>query len=140
MITDKKILIIGAGLSGIGAARLLLEVGAAPVLYDGNTSLSEEAVRENLPKNSSLRIILGELPKKEREETEVVVLSPGVPVDLPLVEELHENGAVIWGEVELAYHFAKGKLAAITGTNGKTTTTALVGEILRSFYQEVFVV
>ena len=68
MITDKKILIIGAGLSGIGAARLLLEVGAAPVLYDGNTSLSEEAVRENLPKNSSLRIILGELPKKEREE------------------------------------------------------------------------
>ncbi len=140
MIADKKILIIGAGLSGIGAAELLLESGASPVLYDGNASLSEEALREKLPKDSRLSIVLGELPKKEREETEVVVLSPGVPVDLPLVEELRKNGAVIWGEVELAYHFAKGKLAAITGTNGKTTTTALVGEILRSFYQEVFVV
>jgi UDP-N-acetylmuramoylalanine--D-glutamate ligase len=140
MIADKKILIIGAGLSGIGAAELLLESGASPVLYDGNASLSEEALREKFPKDSRLSIVLGELPKKEREETEVVVLSPGVPVDLPLVEELRKNGAVIWGEVELAYHFAKGKLAAITGTNGKTTTTALVGEILRSFYQEVFVV
>lgn len=140
MIADKKILIIGAGLSGIGAAELLLESGASPVLYDSNASLSEEALREKLPKDSRLSIVLGELPKKEREETEVVVLSPGVPVDLPLVEELRKNGAVIWGEVELAYHFAKGRLAAITGTNGKTTTTALVGEILRSFYQEVFVV
>ncbi len=69
-----------------------------------------------------------------------MILSPGVPVDLPLVGELRKNGALIWGEVELAYRFAKGRLAAITGTNGKTTTTALVGEILRSFYEEVFVV
>ena len=85
MIADKKILIIGAGLSGIGAAELLLESGASPVLYDGNASLSEEALREKFPKDSRLSIVLGELPKKEREETEVVVLSPGVPVDLPLV-------------------------------------------------------
>lgn len=140
MITDKKVLIIGAGISGIGAAKLLLEAGGHPVLYDGNLSMSKEKVLGRLPEGSQLEIILGELPQKEKKEAEVVILSPGVPVDLPLVEEFRKNGAVIWGEVELAYHFAKGKLAAITGTNGKTTTTALVGEILRSFYKEVFVV
>ncbi len=140
MIRDKKILIIGSGVSGIGAARLLLEAGAHPVLYDSNERLSQEEVRSRLPENCGIRILLGELPEKEKKETEVAVLSPGVPIDLPLVEEMRRNGVTIWGEVELAYHFAKGKLAAVTGTNGKTTTTALVGEILRSFYQEVFVV
>lgn len=140
MITDKRILIVGAGISGVGAAKLLLETGARPVLYDGNSALSEEKVRSGFGDSSRLQVILGELPEKVKNETEVVILSPGVPVDLPLVEEIRENGAFIWGEVELAYHFAKGKLAAITGTNGKTTTTALVGEILKSFYEEVFVV
>lgn len=140
MIRDKKILIVGAGISGVGAAKLLLDAGARPVLYDGNAGLSEENVRSGFGDSSGLRIVLGELPDKVKKETEVVVLSPGVPVDLPLVEEMRENGAVIWGEVELAYHFAKGRLAAVTGTNGKTTTTALVGEIFRSYYQEVFVV
>ncbi len=140
MITDKKILIIGSGISGIAAAELLMEAGADPVLYDSNPALEEAEIRSRLPKNSRIRILTGELPEKEKKETEVVILSPGVPIDLPLVEELRKNGAIIWGEVELAYHFAKGKLAAVTGTNGKTTTTALVGEILKSYYKEVFVV
>ena len=83
---------------------------------------------------------LGAFPESLKKETELVVLSPGVPVDLPLVEELRANGATIWGEVELAYHFGKGKIAAITGTNGKTTTTTLVGEIFKSYFPEVFVV
>ena len=140
MITDKKILIIGSGISGIAAAELLMEAGADPVLYDSNPALEEAEIRSRLPKDSRIRILTGELPEKEKKETEVVILSPGVPIDLPLVEELRKNGAIIWGEVELAYHFAKGKLAAVTGTNGKTTTTALVGEILKSYYKEVFVV
>ena len=140
MITDKRILIIGSGLSGVAAAELLEKAGAVPVLYDSNSSLAETEVRSRLPKGSRIRILLGELPEKEKNETEVVILSPGVPADLPLVEEMRENGTVIWGEVELAFHFAKGAMAAITGTNGKTTTTALVGEILRSYYEDVFVV
>ena len=115
MIRDKKILIVGAGISGVGAAKLLLDAGARPVLYDGNAGLSEENVRSGFGDSSGLRIVLGELPDEVKKETEVVILSPGVPVDLPLVGELRENGALIWGEVELAYHFAKGRLAAITG-------------------------
>ena len=140
MIRDKKILIVGAGISGVGAAKLLLDAGSRPVLYDGNSGLPKETVRSGFGDSNGLRIVFGELPDEVKKETEVVILSPGVPVDLPLVGELRKNGALIWGEVELAYRFAKGRLAAITGTNGKTTTTALVGEILRSFYEEVFVV
>ena len=140
MITDKKILVVGSGVSGAGAVELLEKAGASPVLYDSNGKLTKEEVRGRLPEGSRAEIILGELPEQVKQETELVVLSPGVPVDLPLVEELRERGARIWGEVELAWHFGKGRVAAITGTNGKTTTTTLVGEILKSWFPEVFVV
>ena len=140
MITDKKIVVIGSGVSGVGAVKLLEAAGAVPTLYDSNEKLTEAGVRKRLPEGSKCKIVLGEFPENLKKETELVVLSPGVPVDLPLVEELRTNGAAIWGEVELAYHFGKGKIAAITGTNGKTTTTTLVGEIFKSYYPEVFVV
>ena len=140
MITDKKIVVIGSGVSGVGAVKLLEAAGAAPTFYDSNEKLTEAEVRKRLPEGSKCMVVLGEFPENLKKETELVVLSPGVPVDLPLVEELRTNGAAIWGEVELAYHFGKGKIAAITGTNGKTTTTTLVGEIFKSYYPEVFVV
>ncbi len=140
MITDKKIVVIGSGVSGVGAVKLLEAAGAVPTLYDSNEKLTEVEVRKRLPEGSKCKVVLGEFPENLKKETELVVLSPGVPVDLPLVEELRTNGAAIWGEVELAYHFGKGKIAAITGTNGKTTTTTLVGEIFKSYYPEVFVV
>ena len=140
MITDKKIVVIGSGVSGVGAVKLLEAAGAVPTLYDSNEKLTEAEVRKRLPEGSKCKVVLGEYPENLKKETELVVLSPGVPVDLPLVEELRTNGAAIWGEVELAYHFGKGRIAAITGTNGKTTTTTLVGEIFKSYYPEVFVV
>ncbi len=140
MITDKKIVVIGSGVSGVGAVKLLEAAGAVPTLYDSNEKLTETEVRGRLPEGSKCKVVLGEFPENLKKETELVVLSPGVPVDLPLVEELRAGGATIWGEVELAYHFGKGKIAAITGTNGKTTTTTLVGEIFKSYYPEVFVV
>ena len=140
MITDKKIVVIGSGVSGVGAVKLLEAAGAVPTLYDSNEKLTGAEVRGRLPEGSKCKIVLGAFPEELKKETELVVLSPGVPVDLPLVEELRANGATIWGEVELAYHFGKGRIAAITGTNGKTTTTTLVGEIFKSYYPEVFVV
>lgn len=140
MIAEKKILVFGSGVSGIGAVKLLNQAGAVPTLYDGNAKLTESDVRGRLPENSRVNIVLGEMPETLKKETELVILSPGVPVDLPLVEDMRANGAAIWGEVELAYQFGKGRIAAITGTNGKTTTTSLVGEIFRAYYEEVFVV
>lgn len=139
-LTDKKILIIGSGVSGTAAVELLEEKGAGPILYDGNDKLKEADIRGRLPRGSRAQILLGELPEAVKKETELVILSPGVPADLPLIEDMRKNGAVIWGEIELASHFAKGRLAAITGTNGKTTTTTLAGEIFRSYYKNVFVV
>ena len=140
MITDKKILVIGSGVSGVGAVELLEKAGASPILYDSSEKLKEEEVRSRLPEGSRAEIILGTLPEEVKRETELVILSPGVPVDLPLVEDMRRHGATIWGEVELAWHFGKGKVAAVTGTNGKTTTTTLVGEIFKSWFPKVFVV
>lgn len=67
-------------------------------------------------------------------------MSPGVPQDIPPVERIRAKGITIWGEVELAYQMGKGRVLAITGTNGKTTTTALLGEIMKAYSDSVFVV
>ena len=92
------------------------------------------------PSISGVPIILGELTEEDMKAIDVAVLSPGVPTDLPMVLSMKERNIPIWGEIELAYYFAKGQIAAITGTNGKTTTTALTGEIMKNFYKDVRVV
>ena len=69
-----------------------------------------------------------------------MVLSPGVPTDLPIVKGFYDQGLPVWGEVELAYQTGKGEVLAITGTNGKTTTTALLGKIMSDARPSVFVV
>lgn len=123
---------IGSGVSGIGAVGLLEHMGARVVLYDSNEQLSAGEVREKLPAESGARCVTGELPEEIMNETETVVLSPGVPTDIPMVNSLRDRGAKIIGEIELGYQEERGRVAAITGTNGKTTTTTLVGDIMRA--------
>jgi len=139
-LKDKKVVIIGAGKSGISACRLLTEEGADITLYDGNEKLDPNEVREKLGTDFAGKILIGEFPKSLEEQAELVIVSPGVPRDLPFLLRLDEADVPIWGEVELAYRFAKGKLIAVTGTNGKTTTTALTGEIMKLYFEKVFVV
>ncbi|MCI8326904.1 MAG: UDP-N-acetylmuramoyl-L-alanine--D-glutamate ligase [Lachnospiraceae bacterium] len=139
-LKGKKILIVGAGKSGIAAAELLDKKGIAYALYDGNEKLSIETIRDKSPALQDCEIFLGTLKKEVLDTTNVVVLSPGVPTDLPVINAMRQMGLPIWGEIELAYHFAKGRLLAITGTNGKTTTTALLGEIMRAYFEDVKVV
>lgn len=136
----KRVLVFGTGKSGIGAADLLHAVGACPVFYDGNKELDKDAVRQKLAGGYSAEIYAGELPREVQESLELVVLSPGVPTDLPLVQSFYEQGLPVWGEVELAYQTGKGRVLAITGTNGKTTTTALLGKIMSDALPSVFVV
>jgi murD: UDP-N-acetylmuramoylalanine--D-glutamate ligase len=112
--------------------------GAEVVLYDGNESLDQASLREQLGEKTT--IVLGEFPEHLLEELELVVLSPGVPTDLPVILAMKEHGIQVIGEVELAYAFGKGDVLAITGTNGKTTTTSLLGEIMKCHQEEVFVV
>lgn len=137
---SQKVLVAGTGISGIAAAKLLLSKGGEVVLYDGNEKLDAEKLKKNFDEDAKVSVVLGELKRTDLLGVELSILSPGIPMDAPFVAVLDEAGIPIWGEIQLAYHCAKGKLAAITGTNGKTTTTALTGEIMKSFYESVFVV
>ncbi len=139
-IKHKKVLVFGTGISGIAATKLLQQVEADITIYDGNANLNKEDIAAKLPSNFNGNIILGELPEDFIKELDLVVLSPGVPTDLEIVNKMRDSQIPIWGEIELAYYFSKGKIAAITGTNGKTTTTTLVGEIMKTYYNSVFVV
>lgn len=139
-LSTKKILIAGAGVSGIGAAMLLVRAGMPAAIYDGNTALDKEKFRERFPENAELEFILGEVDPALADRFDLLVLSPGIPLDKPIVKIFTDRDKPVWGEIELASYFAKGRIAAITGTNGKTTTTALVGRILEEHYPSVFVV
>lgn len=139
-LTKKCVLVFGTGISGIGAAHLLLAKGAEVILYDGNTEKDKEALLAEFPAGSKVRIVLGELPEAEMEQLDLVVMSPGVPCDLPVVLAMKGKGIRIWGEVELAYECGKGDVLAVTGTNGKTTTTSLLGAIMQAYHPEVYIV
>lgn len=140
----KKTLVVGSGISGIAATGLLEQMGYEVILYDSNEkqTLTLETVKARLPEGSRAECILGALPEDIGERINRVVLSPGVPTDLPWILELSSAGIPVLGEIELAYRMEKGTVAAITGTNGKTTTTTLVGDIMKAFLGEdkVFVV
>ena len=133
--TNKKVLVYGAGRSGAGACDLLTQLGAHVLLYD-----EKENVSVQLKNPEMVEIKGGSLSGADAEGVDLVVLSPGVPTDLPQVLMLKEKGLPVWGEVELAYRVGHGRVLAITGTNGKTTTTSLVGAIMEAACPEVFVV
>lgn len=139
-LTGKKVLVVGSGISGVAAAELLKKKGNEILLFDGNKELDVEALKKKAPVFSDVEIILGTLKDGDLEQVDLAVLSPGVPTDSPMVEQIGEKDIPIWGEIELAYYFAKGPVAAITGTNGKTTTTALTGEIMSNYFKDVRVV
>ena len=136
-LKGKQVLVFGAGRSGVGAATLLLERGAWPVLYDGNEKLTQEKVREQFPDGGKdVRIVIGELTDELIASSDLCVISPGVPTDIPPVCRIREAGVKIWGEVELAWQCSKGQVLAVTGTNGKTTTVTLLGDLMKKFIGE----
>lgn len=143
-VKDKKVLVFGSGISGVAASQLLLNEGAKVVLYDGNTSLDVENIKKQILGDSAddgqVEVILGDLSGEVMDTLALTVMSPGVPTDLPVVEKMREKAIPIWGEIELAYTYGKGDVLAITGTNGKTTTTALLGEIMANYRESTFVV
>ncbi len=141
-IIEKKVLVIGTGISGIGSAKLLGKVKAIPVILEENTKVTEKDIEEKLKGYEGVKpeIIIGELPEITIKELSLVVPSPAVPMDSPIMLRLKEAGLPVWSEIELAFNFAKGRMVAITGTNGKTTTTTLVGEIMKAHFSSSYVV
>lgn len=154
-IKGKKVLVFGSGISGVAAGQLLLLEGAEVILYDGNSSLDGTMLRAELlegaegvcaasktagERHERVQVILGDFPEEELDSLALVVISPGVPLDLPVVKQMQDMQIPIWGEVELAYVYGHGDVLAITGTNGKTTTTTLLGEIMKNYKESVYVV
>lgn len=136
MLKGRKCLVVGSGISGIGAVTLLHKLGAEIVLYDAK--LACEELKNKVPAGINAKCYSGSFNEADRdkENIEIAVLSPGVPTDIPLVNMLREGGVKIIGEIELGYLAEQGRVVAITGTNGKTTTTTLVGEIMKAHYGE----
>lgn len=137
---DKRVLIIGAGKSGISAAQLLVRNGFHVAVYDGNLSLTPDDIRKKSSAFADAPVYIG-MPDAEAMETiGLAVISPGVSPQKEPALSLQAAGIPLIGEIELAYRFARGKIVGITGTNGKTTTTSLVGDIMRRRYDDVRVV
>lgn len=137
---DKTFLVVGSGKSGVAAVNLLSSKGSKIILLEGNINVKKEDIMSKFDEEVKFTLIIGDLPEEVMNKIDIAVLSPGVPTDLPFVITMQEKGIPIWGEIELAYRCGAGKLYAITGTNGKTTTTALTGEIMKECYKDVYVV
>ena len=131
-LENQRVLVVGLGKSGIAAYELLKNMGAKVSLFDGKKDLDVPGYDEP--------VFLGEMTKEELVGFACAVFSPGVPLDIDLANELRELNIPIIGEIELAFFCEKGVVAGITGTNGKTTTTTLVGEIMKAYKEKVFVV
>src|SRR5215216_6433328 len=129
-LEDKKVLIIGAARSGIAAAKFLLGHGATVALTD------QKPIEKWTPEALALKelgvgLLPGEPPSWLLDQLDLVVVSPGVPATIIPIRYAERAGAEVIGEVELAARFLKGRIVAVTGSNGKTTTTSLIGELLR---------
>ncbi len=128
---DKKVLVVGMGRSGIAACRALCDAGAVVSAQDSKKEEELDEKTAALLNERGITKYLGKVPE-DISGFDMVVLSPGVPPTLGFIEEAKANGAEIIGELELAYRMGKGNYVAITGTNGKTTTTTLVGEMFKN--------
>ena len=129
-LMDKKITVIGARRSGVGAAKLIKKVGGIPFVSDaGKENDFSESI--NIFKESRINYETGKHSEKVYD-CEMMVVSPGIPIDAAVINNARERNIKLLSEVELAYEFCKGKIIAITGTNGKTTTTSLCGHVFNS--------
>jgi UDP-N-acetylmuramoylalanine--D-glutamate ligase len=129
-IAGRKVLVIGAARSGIASARFLAQRGAIVALNDRKPLADWPAAALDL-KTVGVGHIEGEPPSWLLDQIDLVVISPGVPTKTIPLRYADRRGAEVIGEIELASRFLRGRVVAITGTNGKTTTTALIGEMLR---------
>jgi len=129
-VQGKKVLLIGAARSGIAAARFLASKGAVVALND-QKPLDKWSAEALELKSLGIGLLPGEPPSWLLDQIELVVVSPGVPATIIPIRYAERAGAEVIGEVELASRYLKGRVVAITGSNGKTTTTSLIGELLR---------
>lgn len=131
-IEGRKAIVLGAGKSGVASATFLAERGAVVAVHDRKPVEEWSDAARSLKETNNVGLIGGDLPSWLLDQIDLVVISPGVPTNtIPARYVDRKDGEVI-GEVELAYRFMKGRIVGITGSNGKTTTTTLIGELLKN--------
>jgi len=130
-LKNKRVLVVGLARTGVATALFCAARGAAVTATDAR---SEAEIGDAVAKarDAGVKLELGAHNENTFLEQDLIIPSPGVPSDAPLLQAARAKGITIWSEIELAYRFRKGKLIGITGSNGKTTTTSLVEHILRS--------
>src|SRR5262245_32106686 len=129
-LDDKNILVVGLARSGVAAAEFLISRGARVVVNDAKPESELNGVDGLRAKG--VEVVAGAHPPELFEKSDLIVVSPGVPLALEPFRRARAVGAAVISEVELAARFLRGRLIGITGSNGKTTTTTLAGELLAS--------
>ena len=130
-LAGKSVTIVGMARSGMAAAEFLWKRGARVTLSDNRPAVALESEIRVLNERN-IRYEAGGHSRQVFESADLIVVSPGVPLTLPVLRDAAQMGKTLLSEIELASRYLRGKVIAITGTNGKTTTTTLIGEILRT--------
>src|SRR5258708_1512927 len=127
-LKNKRVLVVGLGRSGVAAAFFLQEHGARVTVSDSKT---QAQLQGEIPAllDRGISVETGRHGERTFRDQDLIVVSPGIPADQPQLQQARLRGIPVIGEVELAFRFLKGRVVAITGSNGKTTTTTLTGEI-----------
>jgi UDP-N-acetylmuramoylalanine--D-glutamate ligase len=138
-IARKNVLIVGLGKSGIAAAQAMLHLNARVSIQDSKKREEIDTGLLSMFEDQGVKFYLGETPE-DMTQFEMLILSPGVSPELPFIQAAMDAGVEVTGELEIAYRIGKGRYVAITGTNGKTTTTTLTGEIFKRAGRSTYVV
>ncbi len=131
LLEGRKTLVLGAGKSGAASARFLAKHGAIVALHD-KKPIAEWTIEARSLKTENVGLLDGQIPSWLLDQIDLVVISPGIPTGTVPARYVNRKDGEVIGEVELAYRFLKGRIVGITGSNGKTTTTTLIGEILKN--------
>ncbi len=137
-LKGKRVLVVGLGKSGVASALFLQRHGARVSVSDAK---SPEQLRQEIPVllDAGITVETGQHSERTFREQDLIVISPGVPFDMPQLVRARESRVPIIGEVELASRFLKGHIVAVTGSNGKTTTTTLAGDVIAASGRDTFV-
>jgi UDP-N-acetylmuramoylalanine--D-glutamate ligase len=137
-LKGKRVLVVGLGKSGVASALFLQKQGARVSVSDAK---SPEQLRQEIPVllDAGVTVETGEHGERTFRDQDLIVVSPGVPFDMPQLARVRERGVPVIGEVELASRYLKGNIVAVTGSNGKTTTTTLAGDVIAASGRDTLV-
>ena len=138
-LKGKNVLVFGAGISGVSAAQMLHEQGAVVTLADAKDEQHAKAAASLEALAGKAILAMGRQDELLLDGKELLILSPGISIHHPLVQAAERRNIPVWSEIELAGCLCKAPIIAVTGTNGKTTTTTLLGEMMKKAYSEVVV-